>query len=265
MSARLTPDTRAQADWRREVDTVTQLQGQLASLTEQLARSQAADGKATALREKLAASNAANSELRSRVRQLEEQNEKRDGLVKDWSLALGGFEAEVRRLAEENQQLVREQETVKSALLEIGGALTDNEIDPHIDDLGALVATVRILASQAGERLGRPTDRGSRQAREDTVETLQAEITRLQNKNEQLALENEQLRIQATDRSESDVERLMGQVEKYQAMLQEQGQIVAQCGAAVEQEKVKFELAGQTRGGKRAVERVYRGFGERKQ
>lgn len=100
-----------------------------------------------------------------------------------------------------------------------------------------MLATVRLLASRA-EKTGRPTDRGSKQAREEAVESLQAEVTRLQNKNEQLALENEQLRIQASDRSQADVDRLVAQVEKYQTMLQEQGEIVAHCEAAVEQEKV---------------------------
>ena len=110
---------RAQADWKREADTVTQLQHQLAVMSDQVARSQSTDGKAAALREKLAASQATVGELRTRVRQLEDHCDRRDALAKDWSLSVGGFEAEVRRLADDNQLLVRDLEAVKTALAEV--------------------------------------------------------------------------------------------------------------------------------------------------
>lgn len=110
---------RAQADWKREADTVTALQQQLAAMSDQLARSQTIDGKQVALREKLAASQATVGELRNHVRQLEDHAERRDSLAKDWSNTLGGFEAEVRRLADDNQLLARDLEAVKTALAEV--------------------------------------------------------------------------------------------------------------------------------------------------
>ena len=112
-------EARAQtAEVRREQEKITQLQDQVIALREQLARSNA-DSKTNSLREKLAAANAVNSELRSRLRQLEEQVERRDQLVKDWNGSIGALEAELRRVADENQQLLREQDTVKSGLVDV--------------------------------------------------------------------------------------------------------------------------------------------------
>lgn len=239
MSGRLNLEGRAQADWKREVENVTHLQSQVASLTEQLARSQAAESKSAVLREKLAAALASKSELRGRVRQLEDLGEKKDALVKDWNQALTGYEVEAGRLAEENQQLLREQEAVKSALYEFAEVLS---ADPptELDDVKSLLATIRLLIVHSREKLGRPTERGSGIAKEDAYDSLQAEMKRLQNKNEQLVLEIEQLRIQESGRSDNDgnIERLISQVESYESLLQERTQTLEKCKSVFEEEKV---------------------------
>lgn len=54
------------------------------------------------LRDKIAAANALNVELRNRVRSLEETNEKKDQLVKDWNDIIETFELELHKSIDEN-------------------------------------------------------------------------------------------------------------------------------------------------------------------
>lgn len=96
------------------------------------------------------------------------------------------------------------------------------------------------MAALAADRLNRQKEGGAEQAKDEAIDGLQSEVVNLQHKVEQLTLENEQLRIQWSDRrtDTGDVQKLISQVEKYQAMLQDQGEMVTQCGQAFEQEKV---------------------------
>ena len=108
---------RSQAAWKREAEKISLLQDTEVALREQLARSN--DGKSGALKEKLAGVNAVNSELRARIKQLEDQVDKRDLLVKEWNTAIGGIDSEIRRLVEDNQQASKDQDLLRNELAEV--------------------------------------------------------------------------------------------------------------------------------------------------
>ena len=106
-------------DYQREVDRVTKLQDMVVGLQEQLARQSAADGRQIGLRDKLATSLNLNTELRARLKSLEDSVERRDQVVKDWNEAIVHFDTELQKLSDENQQYAQERELVRSALTHV--------------------------------------------------------------------------------------------------------------------------------------------------
>ena len=103
-------------EYQSEVNKVTELQEQMVSVRDHLSRSTNCEAKLAVVKEKLASSTGLISELRSRIKSMEESAEKKQELLKDWNSAIDEFEQEVKRVTDENQRHSQERELMRSAL-----------------------------------------------------------------------------------------------------------------------------------------------------
>ncbi len=79
--------------------------------------------------------------------------------------------------------------------------------------------------------------------RDATVKALHAELHSANKRNEQMNLEIDQLKLQIaeigdTTVKDQEIDRLVGQIEKYQAMMEEQADMIGKYSEAYDQEKV---------------------------
>ena len=112
--------SRCQAGCRNDADKIAHLQEVVASLREQIVRCNTSHQQAvTGARDQLVSVASANQELRARIKQLEDQVDKRDLLVKEWNTAIGGIDSEIRRLVEDNQQASKDQDLLRNELAEV--------------------------------------------------------------------------------------------------------------------------------------------------
>ena len=88
----------------------------MVSVRDHLSRSTNCEAKLAVVKEKLASSTGLISELRSRIKSMEESAEKKQELLKDWNSAIDEFEQEVKRVTDENQRHSQERELMRSAL-----------------------------------------------------------------------------------------------------------------------------------------------------
>ena len=107
-------------DYQKEVEKVTYLQEQIVALRDQIARGSATETRVATLKEKINVQNSLVSELRGRVKSMEENAEKKDALIKDWNCAIDQFEKEIQRVSEENHKHIQERELMRSALNHVG-------------------------------------------------------------------------------------------------------------------------------------------------
>ena len=91
-------------EYQSEVNKVTELQEQMVSVRDHLSRSTNCEAKLAVVKEKLASSTGLISELRSRIKSMEESAEKKQELLKDWNSAIDEFGQEVKRVTDENQR-----------------------------------------------------------------------------------------------------------------------------------------------------------------
>ena len=92
------------------------MQEQIVALRDQIARGSATETRVATLKEKINVQNSLVSELRGRLKSMEEAAEKKDTLIKDWNCAIDQFEKEIQRVSEENHKFVQERELMRSAL-----------------------------------------------------------------------------------------------------------------------------------------------------
>lgn len=81
--------------------------------------------------------------------------------------------------------------------------------------------------------------------RDANVKALHAELHSANKRNEQLGLEVEQLKLQIaeagdTSAKDQEIDRLVEQIEKYQAMMEEQAEMIGKYSEAFDQEKVEY-------------------------
>lgn len=232
---------------KREEDKTKELQDAVIVMREQLVKQAAIESRANNLKERLASVTQNNTELRNRVKSLEESSEHKDGLLIEWNQILTKLEKALGLIIEENTQMAREKEFAKSALSQLlklvrEGNVTDSS---SIEDRTINHTSVLNLISKLQQGVSETIDKLENQRewklvadeRATIIKCLQVELAAASQQRNEMTLEIDRLNIalaaqKAEDKGE--VDRLVSHVEKYQAIIEDQAQMVGKYSEMLE-------------------------------
>ena len=204
------------------------LQDTLLAMKEQINRNNGAEQRVANIKDKTNGLISLNNELRTRVKLLEQNAQRKEDLAIEWTSKIQELEGEMGRLEEDNSKLTRERELVKSSLsglIKLALEARDEDFEADIvltesqSSLLPLVHNLKASIEELTEQIDELRLRNDQLLHTEALaQQLHRDLTQASKQTDQLTLEVDRLRliIDATEAAqEPEIQKLVSQSQHY--------------------------------------------------